>query len=47
MKLPACNLMLFALAGTRFLSGQAALPDQWIDPDTGHRIIRLSREDGT
>jgi oligogalacturonide lyase len=20
---------------------------EWIDPDTGHRVIRLSREDGT
>src|SRR5665213_138596 len=25
----------------------ADLPTEWIDPDTGHRIIRLSREDGT
>ncbi|MES1256898.1 MAG: oligogalacturonate lyase family protein [Acidobacteriota bacterium] len=23
------------------------MPVQWIDPDTGHRVIRLSREDGT
>ena len=29
------------------LSAQAALPTEWIDPDTGHRVIRLSREDGT
>jgi len=25
----------------------ADLPAEWIDPDTGHRVIRLSREDGT
>src|ERR1017187_9862363 len=23
------------------------LPTEWIDADTGHRVIRLSREDGT
>jgi len=35
------------LAAARILSAQAALPTEWIDPDTGHRVIRLSREDGT
>ena len=25
----------------------ADLPVDWIDPDTGHRVIRLSKEDGT
>src|ERR1035438_7736187 len=25
----------------------ADLPTEWIDADTGHRVIRLSREDGT
>src|SRR3954470_7632734 len=25
----------------------ADLPTEWIDKDTGHRVIRLSREDGT
>jgi oligogalacturonide lyase len=25
----------------------AELPTEWIDPDTGHRIIRLSKDDGT
>jgi oligogalacturonide lyase len=29
------------------LSAQAALPTEWIDADTGHRVIRLSREAGT
>jgi len=23
------------------------IPTDWIDPDTGHRVIRLSREDGS
>src|ERR1700737_3781958 len=41
------NLLLFSLAATRLLSAQAALPTEWIDPDTGHRVIRLSRENGT
>jgi oligogalacturonide lyase len=26
---------------------QTDIPTEWIDPDTGHRIIRLSREDGS
>jgi oligogalacturonide lyase len=25
----------------------AELPTDWIDPDTGHRVVRLSRDDGT
>ncbi|MBS1857492.1 MAG: oligogalacturonate lyase [Acidobacteria bacterium] len=29
------------------LRAQASLPTEWVDPDTGHRVIRLSREDGT
>lgn len=39
--------LLVSLAAARLLSAQSALPTEWIDPDTGHRIIRLSREDGT
>src|SRR5947208_8987120 len=35
--------VLFGVA----LSAQDALPTEWIDPDTGHRVIRLSREPGT
>lgn len=31
----------------RLLPAQTALPTEWIDPDTGHRVIRLSKEDGT
>jgi len=41
------NLLFLSLAAMRTLSAQAALPTEWIDPDTGHRVIRLSREDGT
>ncbi|MGO9262192.1 MAG: oligogalacturonate lyase family protein [Bryobacteraceae bacterium] len=41
------HLLLLTLAAARMLSAQAALPTEWIDPDTGHRVIRLSREDGT
>lgn len=39
--------LLLTLASTGMLLAQAALPTEWTDPDTGHRVIRLSREDGT
>src|SRR3954451_4586850 len=39
----ALPLMLFA--GAALFA--ADLPTEWIGADTGHRIIRLSREDGT
>jgi oligogalacturonide lyase len=43
------NIVFLALA---VLSGSAVcaaadLPTEWIDGATGHRVIRLSREDGT
>src|SRR5664279_5943903 len=41
------KLLLLTLAAMRTMSAQAALPTEWIDPDTGHRVIRLSREPGT
>jgi oligogalacturonide lyase len=41
------NCLFVSLAMARWLSAQSALPTEWIDKDTGHRIIRLSREDGT
>ncbi len=41
------QLLLLSVAGAQWLSAQAAPPTEWIDPDTGHRVIRLSREDGT
>src|SRR5215471_7111169 len=37
-------LLVFA-AG--LLPAQSNLPTEWVDPDTGHRVIRLSRDDGT
>src|SRR3954451_18766407 len=37
-------LLLVSAAG---LLAAADLPTDWIDPATGHRVIRLSREDGT
>ncbi len=41
------NFVFLTLAAARMLVAQAALPTEWIDPDTGHRVVRLSREDGT
>src|SRR5580704_19768573 len=41
------SLFFLSLAASRILSAQAPLPTEWIDPDTGHRVIRLSRENGT
>jgi oligogalacturonide lyase len=35
------------MAAGQLLRAQSALPTEWIDPTTGHRVIRLSREDGT
>jgi len=40
-------VLFLTVAVTWMLSAQTALPMEWIDPDTGHRVIRLSREDGT
>src|SRR5580704_16111938 len=41
------SLFFLSLAAARWLSAQDSLPTEWVDPDTGHRVIRLSREDGT
>ena len=41
------KFLFLALAPLPALLAQAALPTEWTDPDTGHRVIRLSREDGT
>jgi oligogalacturonide lyase len=40
------NRCLLLFVACRLVSA-AELPTEWIDPDTGHRVIRLSREDGT
>ena len=39
--------LFLALAVVRSVAAADALPTDWIDADTGHRVIRLSREDGT
>ena len=41
------KLLILILAAAWLLPAQEALPTEWIDPDTGHRVIRLSREPGT
>lgn len=41
------NFILTAFAAARLLPAQDAIPTEWIDPDTGHRVVRLSREPGT
>jgi oligogalacturonide lyase len=41
-RLPQIVLLAFAVRAFA-----ADLPTEWVDPDTGHRVIRLSREDGT
>ena len=43
-----CLLALSFFLGRVFAAAPAAeLPREWIDPDTGHRIVRLSDEPGT
>ena len=39
------RLLIFLMTAASAIA--ADLPTEWIDPDTGHRIVRLSREDGT
>jgi oligogalacturonide lyase len=41
------RLLTLTLVLASGASAAADLPAEWIDPDTGHRVIRLSREDGT
>ena len=42
------TLVLFFLLSVSAISAQTAeLPREWIDPDTGHRIVRLSDEAGS
>lgn len=42
------NYRYAALVSVVAMAAAAAdLPTEWIDKDTGHRVIRLSREDGT
>lgn len=41
-----CVVTVLMLAGVR-ASAQTNIPSDWIDPDTGHRVVRLSREDNS
>ncbi|MEZ5357121.1 MAG: oligogalacturonate lyase, partial [Bryobacteraceae bacterium] len=36
-----------ALLATAILAAAADPPGSWIDPDTGHRVVRLTREKGS
>jgi oligogalacturonide lyase len=47
MKIPTCLLLALALAPAGWSARAADYPSSWIDPDTGHRIVQLSREPGT
>lgn len=49
MRLPCSLLLTAALAAARLSAAEAALEmrTDWIDPDTGHRIVRLSHEPGS
>lgn len=45
-KLPCLTGLLLACALTARAAEAPTLPSDWIDPDTGHRIIRLSPDTG-
>lgn len=39
--------LLLALGFAAITRGADTIPTDWIDPDTGHRVVRLSQEPGT
>jgi oligogalacturonide lyase len=41
------NLFALVTISVLSVSAQQQLPREWIDPDTGHRVVRLSDEDGS
>ena len=50
MRFSSPLLVVLTLAATRALGADApaaAFPSDWIDPDTGHRIVRLTNEPGS
>ncbi len=49
MRLPAVLVLTLSLPVLRAATADAAAepPREWIDPDTGHRVVRLSDEPGT
>jgi oligogalacturonide lyase len=44
---PWLVLAVAMTAGVAVRSSQESLPREWIDPDTGHRVVRLSDEPGS
>jgi oligogalacturonide lyase len=40
-------ILLFAICSTLALAQNAELSREWVDPDTGHRIVRISDEPGS
>jgi len=40
-------LAVATAAGVALRSAQEPVPKEWIDPDTGHRVVRLSEEPGS
>jgi oligogalacturonide lyase len=45
---PACGAIIFAMCFfATTLQAQTNSPMEWIDPDTGHRIVQLSTEPGS
>ncbi|HWS89683.1 MAG TPA: oligogalacturonate lyase family protein [Pyrinomonadaceae bacterium] len=46
MKIPKSLLLIHVLA-LAAAAQQAQVPREWIDPDTGHRVVRLSEEPGS
>src|SRR6187401_3546874 len=44
---PWLVLAVATVAGTTLRGPQESIPKEWIDPDTGHRVVRLSDEAGS
>ncbi len=42
-----CLLLLLTIPELTWAQGGKEIPREWIDPDTGHRVIRLSDEPGS
>ncbi len=45
--IPVSSFLVFAGAAAITAAAAAEPPREWVDPDTGHRIVRLSDEPGT
>src|SRR5574342_511433 len=42
-----CFVWIMSAAAAPLLVAQTEPPASWIDPDTGHRVVRLTREPGS